>query len=109
MIISSYCGLSSLVEPESVTNALCSCVKMDSCLIKQPESLMEISCDAALKSEFEALSVPEFWIYIKKTEHLEFHNWPLRCFYFFKRYTCVKRGEKVLSRVLVIIDGFWIG
>jgi hypothetical protein len=60
LIITSYCGLSSLVEPKTVTNSLCSCVKMDSCLIKQSESVMELSCDAAHNSEFEALSVPEF-------------------------------------------------
>jgi hypothetical protein len=38
--------------------------------IKAKESLMELSCDISLKIKFEALSLPEFWIYIKK-EHLE--------------------------------------
>jgi 17beta-estradiol 17-dehydrogenase/3beta-hydroxysteroid 3-dehydrogenase/mitotic-spindle organizing protein 1 len=31
---------------------------------------MELSCDTSLKIKFEALSLSEFWIYIKK-EHLE--------------------------------------
>jgi hypothetical protein len=34
--------------------------------IKAKESLMELSCDTSLKTTFEALSLPEFWIYIKK-------------------------------------------
>jgi hypothetical protein len=31
---------------------------------------MELSCDISLKIKFEAVSLPEFWIYIKK-EYLE--------------------------------------
>jgi hypothetical protein len=27
---------------------------------------MELSCDTSLKIKFQALSLPEFWIYIKK-------------------------------------------
>jgi hypothetical protein len=38
--------------------------------IKAKESLMELSCDTYLKIQFEALSLPEFWIYIKK-KHIE--------------------------------------
>jgi hypothetical protein len=34
--------------------------------IKAKESLMELSCDISLKIKFEALSLVEFWIYIKK-------------------------------------------
>jgi hypothetical protein len=34
--------------------------------IKAKESLIELSCDIYLKIKFEALSLPEFWIYIKK-------------------------------------------
>jgi hypothetical protein len=34
--------------------------------IKTLESLMELSCDTSLKIKFEALSLPEFWIYMKK-------------------------------------------
>jgi hypothetical protein len=34
--------------------------------IKAQESLMELSCDTALKIKFEALSLPKFWIYIYK-------------------------------------------
>jgi hypothetical protein len=34
--------------------------------IKAKESLMELSCDTSLKIKFEALSLVEFWIYIKK-------------------------------------------
>jgi hypothetical protein len=34
--------------------------------IKAKGSLMELSCDTSLKIEFEALSPPEFWIYINK-------------------------------------------
>jgi hypothetical protein len=36
--------------------------------VKAKESVMELSCDTSLKIKFEALSLPEFWIYIKK-EH----------------------------------------
>jgi hypothetical protein len=32
--------------------------------IKAKESLMEISCDTSLKIKFEALSLPELWIYM---------------------------------------------
>jgi hypothetical protein len=35
LIITNYCGLSSLVKPDTVRRALCSCIKMDSWLIKQ--------------------------------------------------------------------------
>jgi hypothetical protein len=34
LIITNYCGLSSLVKPDTVRRALCSCVKMDLWLIK---------------------------------------------------------------------------
>jgi hypothetical protein len=34
--------------------------------IKAKESLMKLSCDISLKIKFEALSLVEFWIYIKK-------------------------------------------
>jgi hypothetical protein len=34
--------------------------------IKAKESLMELSCDTSLKIKFKALSLPEFWICIKK-------------------------------------------
>jgi hypothetical protein len=34
--------------------------------IKAKESLMDLSCDTSLKISFEALSLTEFWIYIKK-------------------------------------------
>jgi hypothetical protein len=33
--------------------------------IKAKEPRMELSCDTSLKITFEALSLPEFWIYIK--------------------------------------------
>jgi hypothetical protein len=33
---------------------------------KAKEFLTELSCDTSLKIKFEALSVPEFWIFIKK-------------------------------------------
>jgi hypothetical protein len=39
LIITNYCGLSSLVKPDTVRRALCSCVKMDSWLIKQSKSV----------------------------------------------------------------------
>jgi hypothetical protein len=35
--------------------------------IKVKVSLMELSCDTSLKMKFEALSLPEFWVYIKRT------------------------------------------
>jgi hypothetical protein len=38
--------------------------------IKAKEPLTELSCNISLKIKFEALSLPEFWIYIK-IEHLE--------------------------------------
>jgi hypothetical protein len=67
LIITNYCGLSSLVKPDAVTSSLCSCVKMYSWLIKQYESMLQLSFDTSTKIKFEALSAPEFWIYIKKT------------------------------------------
>jgi tetrahydromethanopterin S-methyltransferase subunit F len=39
LIITNYCGLSSLLKPDTVRRALCSYVKMDSWLIKQSESI----------------------------------------------------------------------
>jgi hypothetical protein len=39
LIIIKYCGPSSLVKPDIVRRALCSCVKMDSWLIKQSKSV----------------------------------------------------------------------
>jgi hypothetical protein len=39
LIITNYCGLSSLVNPDTVRHALCSYVKMDSWLIKQSKSV----------------------------------------------------------------------
>jgi hypothetical protein len=42
-IITNYCGLSSLVKSDAVRRALCSCVKMDSWLIKQSKVLKVIS------------------------------------------------------------------
>jgi hypothetical protein len=41
--------------------------KMDLHLINQSESLTELSYDTSLKFKFEALSLPEFWIYVKST------------------------------------------
>jgi hypothetical protein len=38
LIITNNCGLSSLVKPVKVRCALCSCVKMDSWLVKQSKS-----------------------------------------------------------------------
>jgi hypothetical protein len=35
LIITKYCDLSSLVKPDTVRRALCSCVKMDLWFIKQ--------------------------------------------------------------------------
>jgi hypothetical protein len=35
--------------------------------IKDKESMMERSCDTSPKIKFEALSLPEFWTYIKTT------------------------------------------
>jgi hypothetical protein len=39
LIITNYCGISSLVKPDTVRRVLCSCVKMDSWLIKQSKSV----------------------------------------------------------------------
>jgi hypothetical protein len=59
LIVTSYCGLILLVEPETVTYALCSCAKIDSSLMEQSESLMELSCHAALPGVvLEDLSFP---------------------------------------------------
>jgi hypothetical protein len=53
------------VKPGTVKYALCSFVnKMDLNLINESESLTEFSCDTSLKIKFEALSLPEFWMYI---------------------------------------------
>jgi hypothetical protein len=41
---------------------------------KAKESLMELSCDTSLKINFGALSLPEFWIYIKKYNTWNSHN-----------------------------------
>jgi hypothetical protein len=40
--------------------------KINHLSIKAKKSLMELSCDTSFKIKFEALSLPEFWIYIKK-------------------------------------------
>jgi hypothetical protein len=39
LIITNYCDPSSLVKPDRVRRALCSCIKMDSWLIKQSKSV----------------------------------------------------------------------
>jgi hypothetical protein len=39
LIITNYCGLSSLVKPDTVRRALCNYVKMDSWLLKQSKSV----------------------------------------------------------------------
>jgi hypothetical protein len=39
VIVTNYCGLSSLVKPDTVRRALWSCVKLDSWLIKQSKSV----------------------------------------------------------------------
>jgi hypothetical protein len=39
LFITNCCGLSSLVKPDTVRHALCSCVKMDSWLIRQSKSV----------------------------------------------------------------------
>jgi hypothetical protein len=39
LIITNCCGPSSLVQPDTVRRALCSCVKMDSWLIKQSKKV----------------------------------------------------------------------
>jgi hypothetical protein len=39
LIITNFCGLSLLVQPDTVRRALCSCVKMDSWLVKQCKSV----------------------------------------------------------------------
>jgi hypothetical protein len=39
LIITNYCGLSSLVKPDTVRRAFCSCVKMDSWLVEQSKSV----------------------------------------------------------------------
>jgi hypothetical protein len=39
LIITNYCVLSSLVKPDTVRHALCSCVKMDLWVIKQSKSV----------------------------------------------------------------------
>jgi hypothetical protein len=39
LIITNYCGIRSLIKPDTVRRALCSCVKMDSWLIKKSESV----------------------------------------------------------------------
>jgi hypothetical protein len=43
LIITDYCGLNSLVKPDTVRRALCSCVKMDSWLIKQSTSVESVT------------------------------------------------------------------
>jgi hypothetical protein len=39
LIITNYCGLGSLIKPDTVTRSLCSCVKMNSWFIKQSKSV----------------------------------------------------------------------
>jgi hypothetical protein len=63
LITIKYCCLISLVKPGTMRHALSSCVKIDSWLMKQSKSLMERSCNTALKIKFDALPPPEFWIY----------------------------------------------
>jgi hypothetical protein len=42
------------------------CEKISHLFTKAKESLMELSCDTSLRIKFEALSLFEFWIYIKR-------------------------------------------
>jgi hypothetical protein len=63
LIITNYCDLSSVVKSNAVRHSLSSCVS-DSWLIKESQSLKELFCDTFLKIKFEALSLPEFWIYV---------------------------------------------
>jgi hypothetical protein len=39
LIITNYCGPSSLIKPDTARRALCSCAKMDSWLIKRSKSV----------------------------------------------------------------------
>jgi hypothetical protein len=57
LIITNYCGLSSLARPDTVRRALCSCVKMDSWLIKQSESV-ESDVDIFGKTSSSAYGSP---------------------------------------------------
>jgi hypothetical protein len=41
--IANFCGLNSLLKPDTVRHALCSSVKMDSWLLKQSENVEKIS------------------------------------------------------------------
>jgi hypothetical protein len=66
--------------------------------IKAKESLMELSWDTSLKIKFEALSLLEFWIYIKK-EHLELSQLPTEVLLLFgMTYLC----EKTFSAMAAI-------
>jgi hypothetical protein len=72
LTITNYCGPSSLVKPDTVLRALCRCVKkMDSLLIKQSESLLELSCDNI--SQYVVWSIVSSWSFYlyRKKEHLE--------------------------------------
>jgi hypothetical protein len=42
LIITDYCGLSSLIKPETVRRSLCSCVLMDSWQTKGIESYIDM-------------------------------------------------------------------
>jgi hypothetical protein len=48
LVITNCCGLSSLVKPVTVKRALCSCVKMDSWLIKQSK---RVECNIDILGE----------------------------------------------------------
>jgi hypothetical protein len=78
LIITNYCDFSSLVKPDAVRSALCSCVKMDSLLIKQCKSV-ESDIDilgatsstvdgypAEKKKKGEQISngLPDIWFYL---------------------------------------------
>jgi hypothetical protein len=61
--------------------------------IKAKEPLMELSCDISLKIKFEALSLPEFRIYIK-IEHLELSQATEVLLLFGTTYLCQKHFQQ---------------
>jgi hypothetical protein len=58
LVVTKFCSLISLVNPNLLRSALHSCIKTELFLMKQCKSLMELSCATSIKTGFEVLLLP---------------------------------------------------
>jgi hypothetical protein len=66
--------------------------------IKAKGSLMELSCETSLKIKFEALSLIEFWICIKK-EHLELSQVATEALLLLDQHICLKKTFLAMATI----------